>query len=128
VQVPESLKRKLDDNAVPDGELNPLVNPLLAANMGRWAEVYFTTPPQGREQAIQDLLRELANNSPTRSSSASVIDIDKRKRTEPTTGAQEASAVVICGGCRHGNPAGQRFCGMCGFTGFVRGKRGPRVR
>ncbi len=31
---------------LPDPELNPLLNPLLAANMGRWAEVYFTNPPE----------------------------------------------------------------------------------
>jgi rubrerythrin len=41
-------------------ELNPILNPLLAAYMGRWAEVYFTSPPESREQAVADLLRELA--------------------------------------------------------------------
>ena len=50
---------KPDVNTLPDPELNPLLNPLLAAHMGRWAEVYFTNPPEKREQAISDLLREL---------------------------------------------------------------------
>src|ERR1700733_5967606 len=43
--------------------LNPILNPLLAAHMGRWAEVYFTSPPEKREQAVADLLRELAGDS-----------------------------------------------------------------
>jgi TPR repeat protein len=47
---------------LPDPELNPLLNPLLAANMGRWAEVYFTNPPDKRAQAVADLLRELEQN------------------------------------------------------------------
>ena len=46
-----------------DPELNPILNPLLAAHMGRWAEVYFTSPPEKREQAVADLLRELAGDS-----------------------------------------------------------------
>jgi hypothetical protein len=48
---------------LPDRELNPLLNPLLAAHMGRWAEVYFTSPPEKRAQAVSDLVRELENNS-----------------------------------------------------------------
>ncbi|MFZ0318414.1 MAG: hypothetical protein WAL56_04735 [Candidatus Sulfotelmatobacter sp.] len=45
---------------LPEVELNPLVNPLLAAHMGRWAEVYFTSPPEKRAQAVSDLVRDLA--------------------------------------------------------------------
>jgi hypothetical protein len=45
-------------------EVNPLVNPLLAENMGRWAEVYFKSPPENREQAVRELLQQLeAENS-----------------------------------------------------------------
>ena len=46
-------------STLPPPELNPLVNPLLAENMGRWAQVYFTSPPEKREHAVQELLREL---------------------------------------------------------------------
>ena len=46
-----------------DPELNPIMNPLLATHMGRWAEVYFTTPPERREQAVAELLRELARDA-----------------------------------------------------------------
>jgi hypothetical protein len=53
-----------DATTLPDPELNPLLNPLLAAHMGRWAEVYFTNPPEKRGQAVAELLRELGSSSP----------------------------------------------------------------
>ncbi len=43
----------------PKPELNPLVNPVLGENMGRWAEVYYTNPPEKRQEAVLELLREL---------------------------------------------------------------------
>jgi hypothetical protein len=52
-----------DATTLPDPELNPLLNPLLAAHMGRWAEVYFTNPPEKRGQAVTELLRELESSS-----------------------------------------------------------------
>ncbi len=52
---------QLKEAILPESELNPLVNPLLAAHMGRWAEVYFTSPPEKRAQAVSDLVRELAS-------------------------------------------------------------------
>lgn len=51
-------------DALPDPEMNPLQNPLLAANMGRWAEVYFTTPPERRAEAVAELVRELQKSPP----------------------------------------------------------------
>jgi hypothetical protein len=39
--------------------LNPLLNPILSKNIGRWAEVYFTNPPEQREAAVQQLIRDL---------------------------------------------------------------------
>ena len=62
---------------LPAPELNPLLNPLLAAHMGRWAEVYFTSPPEKRTQAVSDLVRELANTS-TPEPGSSQRDNDKR--------------------------------------------------
>src|SRR5579883_2656982 len=44
---------------LPNPDLNPLLNPTLSRNLGRWAEVYFTTPPERREEAVEKLLREL---------------------------------------------------------------------
>ena len=44
-----------------------MLNPLLGENLGRWAEVYFTSSPETREQALRDLLLELQaeHSSPT---------------------------------------------------------------
>jgi len=47
--------------SLPDPELNPMMNPTLGKNLGRWAQVYFTSPPEKREEAVQELLRELEN-------------------------------------------------------------------
>jgi hypothetical protein len=55
---------------LPSPELNPLTNPVLGRNMGRWAEVYFTSPPEKREQAVQELLRELERDSSAGETSA----------------------------------------------------------
>jgi Sel1 repeat-containing protein len=49
---------------LPREELNPLVNPLLGQNLGRWAEVYFTAAPDKREEAVQELLRQLQAENP----------------------------------------------------------------
>ena len=46
-------------------ELNPLQNPTLGKNLGRWAQVYFTNPPEKREQAVVELLRELEKGTAT---------------------------------------------------------------
>jgi hypothetical protein len=73
---PEKLRvSNFDDNqdrpnTLPSPELNPLTNPVLGRNMGRWAEVYFTSPPEKREQAVQELLRELERDSSAGETSA----------------------------------------------------------
>jgi hypothetical protein len=54
----------LEQNGTLPSNLNPLLNPVLSRNMGRWAEVYFTTPPEKREEAILDLLRKLSAEQP----------------------------------------------------------------
>jgi hypothetical protein len=127
-----------------DPELNPILNPLLAAHMGRWAEVYFTSPPEKREQAVSELLRELTRDS----GSAEVIveparlGVPDRKIEDPTiegstqryqpdtqeqmqeTGRNlpvplvEAigNALSICESCGHLSVRGQKFCGMCGAS------------
>jgi len=57
-------------STLPSPELNPLTNPVLGRHMGRWAEVYFTSPPEKREQAVQELLRELERDAPATEGSA----------------------------------------------------------
>src|SRR5215469_2821772 len=46
----DSAENETSPQGLPRPDLNPLVNPLLGEHMGRWAEVYFTSPPEEREQ------------------------------------------------------------------------------
>ncbi|MFZ0770683.1 MAG: hypothetical protein WCA49_15665 [Candidatus Sulfotelmatobacter sp.] len=110
-------------STLPDPELNPLLNPLLAAHMGRWAEVYFTSPPEKRGQAIAELLRELEKNSTSESVSAPPAHdeniparVEKHSEELPLLSSLAAAdePAPICGSCGHTNSALQRFCGMCG--------------
>jgi hypothetical protein len=114
---------KAEENALPDPELNPLLNPLLAAHMGRWAEVYFTTPPDRREQAVADLLKELEAGSPAQFDShlvdnAATGEINTHRdseREQPLDWPPEPVNIeAICSACGHQNSEGYRFCGMCG--------------
>ncbi len=57
--MPSSPEQSEHSNTMPPPELNPLLNPILGENMSRWAEVYFTNPPERREQAVLELLQEL---------------------------------------------------------------------
>jgi hypothetical protein len=122
--VPRSPNES-DANTLPDPELNPLLNPLLAAHMGRWAEVYFTNPPEKRGEAIAELLRELRNISPGESTSIQVVHDEhptERENEKENTATAEApdpraattSFISTCQVCAYKNSAGQRFCGMCG--------------
>jgi hypothetical protein len=114
--VPHSTD-KFDAETLPDPELNPLLNPLLAAHMGRWAEVYFTNPPEKRGQAVSELLRELENTSLSEPASIRVSSDDRRKMETKAREAPEpsfAEPVCACNACAHDNPVGQKFCGMCG--------------
>jgi TPR repeat protein len=90
--------------------LNPMLNPTLGRNLGRWAHVYFTSPPEKREQAVLELLRELEAESsagetqgPLNGTSNSMVS---ETRMIPET--------VVCAECGHQNAKLQRFCGMCG--------------
>ena len=105
-------------DSLPRPEVNPLMNPLLAGNMGRWAEVYFTSPPEKREEAVLQLLRELeAQNSDRQGSSPSEAAV----RTESSApGVERAmteryqAELRRCATCGHDNPPKHQFCGMCG--------------
>ncbi|MGB8986181.1 MAG: zinc ribbon domain-containing protein [Candidatus Sulfotelmatobacter sp.] len=107
---------------LPDAELNPLVNPLLAAHMGRWAEVYFTSPPEKRAQAVSDLVRELSNDSssPVSAPSASAearwpkVEDEAADVPSPSSASKSEQPLVQCESCGHQNAVPQRFCGMCG--------------
>jgi hypothetical protein len=130
-------KEKSDEEALPDPELNPLLNPLLAAHMGRWAEVYFTTPPERRGEAVAELLRELEASSGQ--PDFAVIDGLRASMETETKGIEKeewpaqtsesppeaTELAVICAACMHSNPQGHRFCGMCGA--FLQGSSGETL-
>lgn len=128
--MPSSNDESQTVPTLPPAELNPLLNPLLAENMGRWAEVYFTTPPEKREQAVLELLRELeAKNgarelvsTPPPARLGSVVENPAQEQSEfslrqPQTGTMETEykpASVHCESCGRDNPPSHKFCGMCG--------------
>jgi len=100
--------RSSGSRTLPLAELNPLLNPLLAENMGRWAEVYFTSPPERREQAVLELLRELE-------AERSRQDEESRasgSRLVPTP--VQAAKHTRCDACGRENPVSNKYCGMCG--------------
>jgi hypothetical protein len=116
-----STERSEDERALPRPELNPLLNPLLADNMGRWAEVYFTSPPEKREEAVVELLRELeARRSDVESHTASAQVVHEVSTHAPSTALHRAatgrqpSYPRHCDTCGHDNPLMHQFCGMCG--------------
>jgi hypothetical protein len=94
--------------------LNPLLNPVLGQNMGRWAEVYFTSPPEKREQAVLELLRELQAENST-SEGTIVTSPSSLLQEQPSEAAAEVQQEALrCHACGWENPASHRFCGMCG--------------
>ena len=102
-------------------ELNPLLNPVLAQNMGRWAEVYFTSPPEKREQAVLDLVRELEAQNSIRAEPvvAPPVTVPQQRTLEPMMSPfsrepQVSPTFLPCQSCGRENPSTQRFCGMCG--------------
>ncbi|HEV2397556.1 MAG TPA: hypothetical protein VGS27_11485 [Candidatus Sulfotelmatobacter sp.] len=109
-------------DALPKRELNPLQNPILADNMGRWAEAYFTSPPEKREEAVQELLRELEREQRERGTTAA--NMPERRPLDPTRTARivppsmmfrdQQQAKTSCPACGHENPVAHQFCGMCG--------------
>src|SRR5579863_8739857 len=107
---------KFDAETLPDPELNPLLNPLLGAHMGRWAEVYFTSPPEKRNQAVADLLRELKSAPPPESGPVPAIKNENRENEIQALQsslpiAAQTRPVSICQACGHDNALGQKFCG-----------------
>ena len=108
-------------DTLPRPELNPLLNPRLADNMGRWAEVYFTSPPEKREEAVQELLQELEAENPEQvragDPALQTAFPEAARRLEPAPRKSSEEAPVNfkkCPSCGHDNPVSHQFCGMCG--------------
>jgi hypothetical protein len=91
---------------LPDPELNPLMNPTLGKNLGRWAQVYFTSSPETREQAVGQLLRELERGETVGSFPANDGEQTQRREGSANT--------VLCPRCNEWNTGDQNFCGVCG--------------
>lgn len=86
--------------------------------MGRWAEVYFTSPPEKREEAVLELLRELESGEAAREGAAdSRTSIPEQVSVSMTFPASRIAKVsprsMRCQSCGRENPV-QKFCGMCG--------------
>jgi hypothetical protein len=111
--LPSQSDPGTESQATTPAELNPLVNPLLAENMGRWAETYFTAAPEHREQAVLDLLRQLEVE---KANGTSVGTDRQRAPHAATTRLLDNDPLLRCEVCGHENPASHRFCGMCGLA------------
>lgn len=106
------MTQKSDDTGrsgtLPAPELNPLLNPILNKNLGKWAEVYFTNPPEKREEAVIHLLRELESGA---GAARAVARPPQKARDSAISSKHKA---VICFQCGFENEPLQKFCGDCG--------------
>lgn len=120
-----------------------MTNPTLGRHLGRWAEVYFTTPAEQREQAVLELLRELEREEREHpelvAASESGSTITEEVATTDHIAALEAAvrqfeqplpaqppdriSSDVCSVCQHANLPDQWYCGMCGFR-----LKGPAAR
>lgn len=94
---------------LPNPDLNPMLNPTLSRNLGRWAEVYFTTPPERREEAVEELLRELEGTTEQRLGPA--LEPTATRNSPPP---EVQAYTQTCQECGQGYQVPQRYCGMCG--------------
>jgi hypothetical protein len=105
------------DNTLPRPELNPLLNPVLGSHMGRWAEVYFTTAPEKREEAVEELLQELQGTTPASPIPPENVETPQEKPRDDENRnlvPQALETYVNCSACGHLNLTEHKFCGMCG--------------
>jgi len=92
--------------------------------MGRWAEVYFTSPPEKREEAVLELLRELQAETSAKQDHADAVpsEIDPHRKIpsnpvnpfSPSPAESLKAVALVCQACGKANAAEQRFCGSCG--------------
>jgi hypothetical protein len=87
--------------------------------MGRWAEVYFTSPPEKREQAVLELVRELEEKNPPPGGRFAATDRPQPEpASEPVFPPESQNRIppmmARCEACGRELPASQRYCGMCG--------------
>jgi hypothetical protein len=103
VDVP-NLRDKVPDT-LPQSELNPLTNPALERNLGRWAQVYFSNPPEKRERAVSKLLEEIRREA----SEGAPTQPDR-----PYFARAREFEDVVCPVCQRKNPPRHKYCAGCG--------------
>jgi hypothetical protein len=91
-------------------ELNPLLNPVLEQNLGRWAEVYFTAPPGNRDQAVNELLDQLSRKE----ASDSAPRAPAAAPAPAAVQSLEAPQKIVCSACHGSNRPEHQYCGFCG--------------
>lgn len=110
-------ERELHKHGLPKPELNPMLNSVLGQNLGRWAQVYFTNPPEKRDQAVIELLRVLENESQSNGNHAGSEPSVHQEDPAPAQWKHlQQRANGLCPMCRAENASGQKFCGMCGAS------------
>jgi len=115
VDIPEDDKKL--EGTLPDPELNPMLNPTLGKNLGRWAHVYYTSPPEKREQAVQELLRELESAPKRNGENHRARRAPQARKEDPKDLLVEtAEEIGLCPACLHKSSPDQRYCGYCGFS------------
>jgi hypothetical protein len=122
----DSAPKLADAGHFPKPELNPLLNPLLEQNLGRWAQVYFTSPPEMREQAVSELLRELKAQPSGAVATPASPPLEEHAPYREGRGDSPA-ANSRCPACDAENRPQQRFCGFCGLP-LRRGEPGMASR
>ena len=111
--MPQSQQKPLQPTPkLPNPELNPLLNPTLGNNLGRWAQAYFTSPPEKREEAVLELLHEL--EAEAGSNGTAQPDPGGSPPWLHSLEGDQLNPVLSCAECGHQNAPQQRFCGMCG--------------
>jgi hypothetical protein len=119
--LPRQSDQSEDAHALPRPELNPLLNPVLGEHMGRWAEVYFTSPPEKREEAVLELLRELEAANPREvalTSEPLAASVPGPAVAAETLPLDNHATFLQCPSCGNDNPQSNQFCGMCGARMF----------
>jgi hypothetical protein len=108
--LPEPWEKVLKKRELPNPDLNPLQNQTLGRNLGKWAQVYFTTPPEKRDQAVGELLRELERDA----------NVTKHENPpgQQTSEVSPMDEELVCSACNSPNKSAQRFCGVCGAKLF----------
>jgi hypothetical protein len=113
---------------LPDPELSPMTNPILSRNLGKWAQVYFTSPPEKRAQAVAELVQELEETSGRNGPDQGSVTADnpgagkgqiyeqqfREKAEEVAAHMAELPSSMACPECAHINSPDHWFCGFCG--------------